>query len=453
MLAGIKSVLVIGVNKITAVFIVIITLALMLVVVQGLFCGSIFAMGQQVPTKLLKIVDNRAQLRFLGQNFQATPIQIKQLELNSNVASNTTSNFLGEAKTLNAIFTQAEKSIVTITRTVPSPTIVTPEAQNITLLGSGFVYDNQGHIITNNHVVGNAKIVNVLFENGDRSTAKVIGGDTLNDIAVLKIVGNITQLQQKEERTPLLVGNSSKLKVGQPVIAIGNPFHLENTMTTGIVSATGRLIPEDTPVEKFLRLHYPWVAFSIASAIQTDAPINPGNSGGPLLNMQGQVVGINTAAIGNNGIGFAIPSNAIFRIIPTLIQKGNYTHPYLGLALDTSPSAIAEDYKSVPANLNGVFVNAIQKGGPADKAALHGASLDQYYQRHSGDMIVAIDGHNVTKPEDFIAYIDEHKIPGDNLKLTVYRDGKLLYLIANLKPWPSLTPFIRQLISSSYPIS
>jgi len=167
--------------------------------------------------------------------------------------------------------------------------------------------------------------------------------------------------------------------------------------------------------------------------------------------LKGQVIGINTAAIGNNGIGFAIPSNAIARIIPTLIGKGNYTHPYLGLDIDTSASAVANDYKNVPANLNGVFVNAIEKGGPADKAGLHGSSLDQYYQRHSGDMIVAVDGHNVTKADDFIAYIDEHKSPGETLNLTVYRDGKILHLVANLKPWPSLDPFVRQLISSSNP--
>ncbi|MGC1927515.1 MAG: trypsin-like peptidase domain-containing protein [Candidatus Nitrosopolaris sp.] len=459
MSTGIKSVLVIGLNKISglAVIVVIITLALMLVVVQGFIGSNIFAMVQQGPIKLFDIVGDRDQVRFLGQNFQdiQSIMQLKQLQQNSNIATNATSDLLDEANTLNAIFKAVEKSIVTITRTLPSPTIVTPEAQNITVLGSGFVYDNQGHIITNNHVVGNAKVVNVLFENGDRFTAKVIGGDTLNDIAVLKIIDNITQLPQQQEekdlRTPLLIGNSSKLEIGQPVIAIGNPFRLENTMTTGIVSQTGRLIPEDTSVEQFLRLHFPWVAFSIPSAIQTDAPINPGNSGGPLLNMQGQVIGMNTAAIGSNGIGFAIPSNAIFHIVPTLIAKGNYTHPYLGLALDTSPSAIAEDYKSVPANLNGVFVNAIEKGGPADKAGLHGSSLDQYYQRHSGDMIVAIDGHNVTKAEEFISYIDEHKTPGNNLNLTVYRDGKMLYLTANLKPWPSLVPFIRQIISSSYP--
>ena len=436
MLPGIKSYLSVGLSKITAI----ISLALMIVLVHS-FIGSTCVMGEQGPIKLLNKLDER----HLGQYVQAVSVvQPKQNSIISN-----SSDYLAQENTLNTIFNKAQKSIVTITRTLPSPTTVTPEAQNITVLGTGFVYDNQGHIITNNHVVGHAKTVNVLFENGDRYTAKVIGGDTLNDIAVLKLIGNITQ--QNEERSPLTIGNSSNLQVGEPVIAIGNPYRLEDTMTTGIVSATGRLIPEDTPVEKFLRIHFPWVAFSIASGIQTDAPINPGNSGGPLLNLKGQVIGINTAAIGNNGIGFAIPSNVITRIIPTLIGKGNYTHPYLGLDIDTSASAVAIDYKNVPANLNGVFVNAIEKGGPADKAGLHGSSLDQYYQRHSGDMIVAVDAHNVTKADDFIAYIDEHKSPGDTLNLTVFRDGKILHLVANLKPWPSLDPFVRQLISSSNP--
>ncbi|MGC2574021.1 MAG: trypsin-like peptidase domain-containing protein [Candidatus Nitrosopolaris sp.] len=434
MLPSITSYLSVDFSKITAI----ISLALILVLVHS-FTGSTCVMGEQGPIKLLNKLDER----HLGQYVQAVSV-VKQ---NSTISNS--SDYLAQENTLNTIFNKAQKSIVTITRTLPSPTTVTPEAQNITVLGTGFVYDKQGHIITNNHVVGHAKTVNVLFENGDRYTAKVIGGDTLNDIAVLKLIGNITQ--QNEERSPLPIRNSSSLQVGEPVIAIGNPYRLEDTMTTGIVSATGRLIPEDTPVEKFLRIHFPWVAFSIASGIQTDAPINPGNSGGPLLNLKGQVIGINTAAIGNNGIGFAIPSNTITRIIPTLIGKGNFTHPYLGLDIDTSASAVANDYKNVPANLNGVFVNAIEKGGPADKAGLHGSSQDQYYQRHSGDMIVAVDAHNVTKADDFIAYIDEHKSPGDTLNLTVFRDGKILHLVANLKPWPSLDPFVRQLISSSNP--
>jgi S1-C subfamily serine protease len=146
-----------------------------------------------------------------------------------------------------------------------------------------------------------------------------------------------------------------------------------------------------------------------------------------------------------------VSSNTISRIVPVLVAKGNYTHPYLGLALETSPSAIAEDYESVPAHLKGVFVNVIEKAGPADKAGIRGSNIDQYYKRHTGDMIVAIDGHNVTKAEDFMSYIEGHKTPGDSVNLTVYRDGKMLNLIANLKPWPALAPYIRQATSSSNP--
>ena len=372
-------------------------------------------------------------------------------------SNNTNSLLLNEENILNRIFKQTEESVVTITRTLPSSTTVTtPDTQNTTVLESGILYDNQGHIITTNHAVGDAKIVNVLFENGNRRSAKVVGSDPLDDIAVLKIVENLSQhIQQPKTSllpTPLTIGNSSNLSIGQPVIAIGNPYGLEGTMTTGIVSQTGRLVPLTTSVEKFLGLHFPWVAYSIPDVIQTDAPINQGNSGGPLLNLQGQVIGMNTATISHsNGIGFAISSNALSRIVSTLVAKGNYTHPYLGLALDTSPSALAEDYESVPANLKGVFVNVIEKGGPADKAGIRGSNLDQYYQRHSGDMIVAIDGHNITKAEDFMSYIHEHKTAGDSVNLTLYRDGKMLNLIANLKPWPALAPYTRQATSSSNP--
>jgi S1-C subfamily serine protease len=371
--------------------------------------------------------------------------------------NNTNSLLLNEENILNRIFKQTEGSIVTVIRTVPSSTTVTtPETQNTTVLESGFLYDNQGHIITTKHAIGDAKIVKIFFENGNRRTAKVIGSDPLDDLAVLKIVENLSRTAQQPKTTllptPLTIGNSSNVSIGQPVIAIGNPYGLEGTMTTGIVSQTGRLVPLTTSVIKFLALHFPWVAYSIPDVIQTDAPINQGNSGGPLLNLQGQVIGINTATISHsNGIGFAIPSNALSRIVPILVAKGNYTHPYLGLALETSPSALAEDYESVPANLKGVFVNVIEKGGPADKAGIRGSNLDQYYKRHSGDMIVAIDGHNVTKAEDFMSYIEGHKTPGNSMNLTVYRSGKMLNLTADLKPWPSLAPYTRQATSSSNP--
>ncbi|HXX97609.1 MAG TPA: trypsin-like peptidase domain-containing protein [Candidatus Bathyarchaeia archaeon] len=232
--------------------------------------------------------------------------------------NNTNFGLLNEANSLDKIFKQTKESIVTIIRALPSPTTVSPQTQNTSVLESGFLYDNQGHIITNNHAIGDTKIINVLFENGDRRTAKVIGRDPLDDIAVLKIVENLSRQAQQPKTSllpsPLIIGNSSNLRIGQPVIAIGNPFGLEETMTAGIVSQTGRLLPGTTSVENFLRVHFPWVAYSMPNVIQTDAPINSGNAGGPLLNLQGQVIGMNTATISHsNGIGFAISSNVIPR--------------------------------------------------------------------------------------------------------------------------------------------
>jgi len=411
-----------------------------------------------IATKLSILIIFIAVLFIQTADSSRSIYAIAQQQNSSMVNSNNTNSLLlNEEITLNKLFKQTEESIVAVTRTLPSSTTVTtPETQNTTVLESGFLYDNQGHIITTNHAVGDAKIVNVLFENGNRRTAKVIGSDPLDDISVLKIVENLSQHTQQPKTsllpTPLTIGNSSNVSIGQPVIAIGNPYGLQGTMTAGIVSQTGRLVPVTSSVEKFLGLHFPWVVYSIPDAIQTDAPINQGNGGGPLLNLQGQVIGMNTASISHsNAIGFAISSNTISRIFPILVAKGNYTHPYLGLALETSPSAIAEDYESVPANLKGVFVNVIEKGGPADKAGIRGSNIDQYYKRHSGDMIVAIDGRNVTKAEDFMSYIDGHKTPGDSVNLAVYRDGKMLNLIATLKPWPALAPYIRQATSSSNP--
>jgi S1-C subfamily serine protease len=311
-------------------------------------------------------------------------------------------------------------------------------------LGSGFVYDKQGHIITNNHVVGDAKIVDVTFVDGNRYTAKVAGSDIYSDIAVLQIIQNTTtqqqQLQKQQPRLlslikPLVIGNSANLEVGDQVIAIGNPFGLSDTMTTGIVSAMGRSLPATS-------------GFSIPNTIQTDAPINPGNSGGPLLNMQGQVVGINTAIFsdtgGFSGIGFAVPSNTITKIVPTLIEKGIYTHPYLGLSIASLTSDIAQNVTGLaaPSNLKGIYVNTITKNGPADKAGVHGSITDQYSKKHIGDIIIAIEGHPVVKSEDLISYIDQNKSVGDSMTLTVYRNGHTLDLKATLTARPSPITFL-----------
>ena len=345
--------------------------------------------------------------------------------------------------TPNTIFKQVENSVVQITSKIPlSGTAIpsNPRSQNSTALGSGFVYDKQGRIITNNHVVGDAKIVDVTFVDGNKYSAKVIGTDIYSDIAVLQIQ-NITQGQRQKLLTvlkPLVIGNSSKLEVGDPVLAIGNPFGLDNTLTTGIVSAIGRVLPAAAEAG----------GFSIPNVIQTDAPIAPGSSGGPLLDMQGQVVGMNTAGIPSivgGGIAFAIPSDTITKIVPTLIEKGTYVHPFLGLKGATLTSDIAHNVTGLPAaatNLRGIYVDTITKNGPADRAGIHGSNTDQYSKKHVGDIIVAVDKHPVKKIDDMISYIDQRKSVGDNLTLTVYRNGHTLDLKPILTARPSPLPFL-----------
>ncbi len=250
-----------------------------------------------------------------------------------------------QSKLLNYIFNQVENSVVQITSKMPQSSALNStnpnNGQNVTALGSGFIYDTKGHIITNNHVVANSKIVDVTFIDGNRYTAKVIAKDPFSDIAVLKIVENLTK-----PITPLKITNSSILKVGDPVIAIGNPYGLDNTMTTGIISQTGRVILESSN--------------SIPDAIQTDAPINPGNSGGPLLNIKGQVIGINTAGM-SNGVGFAISSNIINKELPILIKNGNYTHSYLGLSGSTLTSDLTSHFKNISKSFRGVFISTNSK--------------------------------------------------------------------------------------------
>jgi S1-C subfamily serine protease len=209
---------------------------------------------------------------------------------------------------LKTIFKQVENSVIQITSKKPTIGVPNPlnlQPPNVTASGSGFVYDKQGHIVTNGHVVGNVKIVDVTFVDGNRYTAKVIASDPYSDIAVLQI---LKPQQLLSSLKPLVLGNSSKMDVGNAVIAIGNPFGLSNTMTTGIVSGIGRSLPVSLG------------GFSIPNVIQTDAPVNPGNSGGPLLNTLGEMIGMNTAILsGTNtfsGIGFAIPSNTITKIVP-----------------------------------------------------------------------------------------------------------------------------------------
>ena len=337
--------------------------------------------------------------------------------------------------TLNSIFKQVENSVVQISSKTPTTSNSSNQSlSNANTLGSGFVYDKQGHIVTNSHVVGDAKVVYVTFPDGNRYAAKVLASDTYSDIAVLQISQNSSQLQRQllSSLKPLALGNSSNLEVGDTAIAIGNPFGLSDAMTTGIVSGIGRSIPISVG------------GFSIPNVIQTDALVNPGDSGGPLLNKRGEMIGMNTAIAGTNtlsGIGFAIPSNTVTKIVPILIQKGYYPHAYLGLVLGTLTSDLAQD-AGIPVNLKGVYVNTITQNGPADKAGIHGSTTDQYLKKHLGDVIIAVDGHNITKSDDLINYIGQNKIAWNSITLTVYRNGHGIDLKATLSARPSLLPFL-----------
>jgi len=325
----------------------------------------------------------------------------------SDYATNSTSTSTSK------IFKDVQASVVQITReNKQAPD--SPGDENVTSLGSGFVFDKEGRIITNHHVVQDSKSVDVTFIDGNRYVASVIGSDPFNDVAVIKITQNIS-----EKLRPLILGNSSGVEVGDQVIAIGNPYGLAGSMSLGIVSQKGRLISTEGS------------AFSIPSVIQTDALINPGNSGGPLLNIQEEVIGMNTAGVlsdsgGFSGIGLAVPSNTISKIVPVLISKGNYTHPWLGVSASTLTSKLTENFENLSRDFKGVYVDSITKDGPADKAGLRGSTTDQYGDKHGTDIITAVDNHNVTYMEDLVSYLDENKKPGEKLNLTVLRNQSYL---------------------------
>jgi S1-C subfamily serine protease len=319
---------------------------------------------------------------------------------------------------LNDLFELVENSIVQVTKTMPPANPLGPDKENTTSLGSGFIYNDKGFIVTNNHVVENAEAVDVTLINGDRYTANITGTDPFSDLAVIKINENTTDIPK-----PLVVGNSSDLRVGDQVVAVGNPFGLESSMTTGIVSQIGRLLSIDER------------GFSIPNAIQTDALINPGNSGGPLLNMKGEVIGVNTAGIFPGGIGLAVPSDTILRIIPVLMEEKNYTHPWLGVTGNTLTADIAKREK-VDRTQKGVIIDTIVKSSPADLAGLNGSNINQYGEKKGGDIITAIDNKQIIKMEDLISYLELNKAVNDNATLSVYRDGEIIDKQVTLKSRP-----------------
>lgn len=275
--------------------------------------------------------------------------------------------------------------------------------------GSGFIWDVKGHIVTNNHVVAGADEVDVTLSNGQTFPSEVIGVDSYYDIAVLKIDPEGLTL------APLELADSDEVKVGQTVIAIGNPFGLDRTLTSGLVSALGRRVETEQGA-------------LIGQAIQTDAAINPGNSGGPLLDVRGHVIGMNTAINsptgGSVGIGFAVPSNIIRRVVPVLIDRGGYPHPTLRLTAYELGTEVAPA-EGMPKR--GLLIVRITRGSAADKAGLQPAKVTRQRTRYvfeGGDIITAVNGAPITSRNDFQLALEEKYKPGDKVDLTVWRDGK-----------------------------
>jgi S1-C subfamily serine protease len=282
-----------------------------------------------------------------------------------------------------------------------------------TALGSGFVVDKAGHIVTNYHVIESGDQVHVSFSNQDTVVARVVGTDPSTDIAVLKVDTDASAL------TPLPLGDSDDVRVGDPVVAIGNPFGLDRTATAGIVSALQRYIRAPNQ-------------FTIDHVIQTDAPINRGNSGGPLLSMRGEVIGVNTqietgttGAVGNVGIGFAVPSNTVKDVVAQILSTGRVERAYLGITGQAITSTLVGAY-NLPAE-EGVLVQSVAEGSGAAKAGLEGGETQVVVAGETyvlgGDIIVAFGGRKIASVDELRAAIAEHK-PGDEVRLQIYRDGK-----------------------------
>lgn len=280
--------------------------------------------------------------------------------------------------------------------------------------GSGFVFDSDGHIVTNNHVVADGRDFEVVFADNSRRRATVVGTDIDSDLAVIKVDSLPPGIQ------PVSLGDSDELQVGQFVIAIGNPFGETGSMSVGIISGLGRTLSSQRVVEGGGR-------YSLPKVIQTDAAINPGNSGGPLLNLRGEVIGVNSAILTrtgtNSGVGFSIPVNAVKRIAPALIENGEYVYPFMGISMADPLTFAQQQSLGLPAN--GVYVTRVVPDAPADRAGLIAGDFSSTGELlPGGDYIIAIDGQPIRDSADLISYLVFNAEAGQTIDLTVLRNGQ-----------------------------
>jgi len=357
------------------------------------FCAAILMLLSLAGSFAYLYAESRSQLASLQSEAKTWPLKYP--------VSNETS------LTPTQLFKIYERSVVSITLKKQSDRGLVPYG-----LGSGFVYDNSGNIVTNNHVVEGADAIQVTFNDGTVAKAKLVGRDPYSDLAVIRVNVPAEQLE------PVLFANSSNIVVGEPVVAIGNPFGLGNSMSAGIVSQLGREISTA-------------YRYSIVDVIQVDAAINPGNSGGPLINGQGRVIGVNTAIATEtgsfSGIGLAVPSNTVKRVVPSLIQTGKYLHPWIGISGVYVSPEIAEEMKLESAK--GFLVTSVVKGSPAEKAGIRAGSgktiiVDGQEITPGGDVIVKIDSWEVRVITGILVYLERYKSVGDFVTLTVLRNNQ-----------------------------
>lgn len=314
-----------------------------------------------------------------------------------------------------------ERALISLYQQVEGSTVSIDAAGNEASQGSGFVYSSNGHIITNNHVIEDANRIDVIFSDGSRKRAQVVGTDVYNDVAVLKV--------DKKNLRPLEMANSSDVMRGQTAVAVGNPFGLSGTMTSGIVSAKNRNIRTEG-------------GFTIPDVVQTDAAINPGNSGGPLMNIDGEVIGVNTAIQSNtgsfNGVGFAVSSNTVTRVADGIIEEGGYNHSWVGVSGIDVNSDIA-GAMNLTENRGFLIMNVVEDG-PADKAGLRAgernATINGANYRLGGDVITAMNGTEISGIDHIHNYLSQMTRPGDRVIITVTRDGEQTEVPLTLEPRP-----------------
>ena len=345
------------------------------------------------------------------------------------------SDLLAYQNSLEAVYKLVNPSVVSIQVVEQSNPYSSRRRSTTSIaLGSGFVWDTQGHIVTNNHVISGATSIMVTFADNSTADAKVVGADPNSDLAVIQVNVPAAQL------FPVQLADSTRVEVGQIAIAIGNPFGLQNTMTQGIISALSRTLPvglDNSPYQT-------GPTYSIPDILQTDASINPGNSGGVLVDIQGQVLGVPSAiessSQSNSGVGFVIPSEIVKRVVPALIQKGTYEHPWIGVDGANLNSAINK-MMNLDSKQQGALVTDIANGSPAEKAGLRAGSQMVTVNGEDvvlgGDVITAVNGLRVSSLDELNSYLFMKTAPGDTLTLTVLRQGKTLTLSVKVGVLPA----------------